>query len=238
MKADFCSFPMTHGWQVLFTLVAFFMNGCAYTPKQDVGDPCRDDLNAPIREFCVVTPNVLWRGAKPDQDDAAWLIEQGVATVVNLELIHDDEHALGQATPEGNRVIEVGYFRVRDWEPLKLVTPRLVDDHIAHFLAIVDQQPKPIYVHCRYGQDRTGTMIAVYRMLMEGVSAQDAIEELRLNRGKWLKVDEKYVRGLSPHRLDEIRRKMVAWIQKLKMDARIVCSKGACASTQRAASGE
>ena len=130
--------------------------------------------------------------------------------------------------PQGDGVIEVGYFHVRDWEPLKLVTPRIVDDHIAHFLAIVDQQPKPIYVHCRYGQDRTGAMIAVYRMLIEGVSEEDAIAELRRNRGNWIDVDEKYVRGLSPHHLEEIRRKMAEWIPKLKMDARIVCSEGGC----------
>ncbi len=72
-------------------------------------------------------------------------------------------------------------------------------------------------------------MIAVYRMLMEGVSEEDAIEELRRNRGNWLEVDEKYVRGLSPHHLEEIRRKMAEWIPKLQMDARVVCSKGAYA---------
>jgi len=229
MKADFRPFPMAHRWQALLTILVISMQGCAYTPKQGDADPCPDDLNAPIREFCVVTPDVLWRGSKPGRSDATWLIEHGVATIVNLELIHDDERALGEATPKGTHMIEVGYFRVRDWEPLKLATPRIVDDHIAHFLAIVDQQPKPVYVHCRYGQDRTGAMIAVYRMLMEGVSEEDAIAELRRNRGNWLKVDEKYVRSLSPHHLEEIRRKMTEWIPRLKMDARIVCSKGVCA---------
>lgn len=66
----------------------------------------------------MVTPNILWRGSKPDQDGATWLIQHGVATIVNPELIHDDEQVLDRATPtpEGDRVIEVGYFRVRDWD--------------------------------------------------------------------------------------------------------------------------
>jgi protein tyrosine phosphatase (PTP) superfamily phosphohydrolase (DUF442 family) len=231
MKTVTRSVRLALSWQVMVTVLALSMQGCAYTPELNATDPCPDDLNAPIKEFCVVTPNVLWRGSKPDQHDITWLMQQGVATIVNLELIHDDERALDRATPEGNRVIDVGYFRVRDWEPLKMVTPRIVDDHIAHFLAIVDQQPKPIYLHCRYGQDRTGAMIAVYRMLMEGVSEEDAIEELRRNRGNWLEVDEKYVRGLSPHHLEEIRRKMAEWIPQLKRDARVVCSQGVCALT-------
>ncbi len=231
MKTCMRPLRMAHGWQAMVTLLLFSLQGCAYVPGKNAADPCPDDLNAPIREFCVVTPNVLWRGSKPDRDDATWLIQKGVATIVNLELIHDDERDLARATPAGDHVFEVGYFHVRDWEPLKLVTPRIVDDHIAHFLAIVDQQPKPIYLHCRYGQDRTGAMIAVYRMLMEGVSKADAIEELRRNRGNWLKVDEQYIRDLSPHQLEEIRRKMAAWIPRLKMDARVVCSQGACAIT-------
>jgi len=223
--------------QILAAVLAFSMHACAYIPEQDAADPCADHLNAPIREFCVVTPGVLWRGAKPDRDDATWLIQHGVATIVNLELIHDDEHALALANPRSDAFYEVGYFRVRDWEPLKLATPRIVDDHVAHFLAIVDQQPKPIYVHCRYGQDRTGAMIAVFRMLMEGVSEEDAIAEMRRNRGNWLAVDEEYVRGLSPHHLEEIRRKMAEWIPKLKMDARVVCSNGACVISPVAGDG-
>jgi protein tyrosine phosphatase (PTP) superfamily phosphohydrolase (DUF442 family) len=223
--------------RITLAVLALKLHACAYTPELNAADPCPDHLNAPIREFCVVTPDVLWRGSKPDRDDATWLIQQGVATIVNLELLHDDKHDLDQASPRGNGVTEVGYFRVRDWEPLKLVTPRIVDDHIAHFLAIIAQQPKPIYVHCRYGQDRTGAMIAVFRMLIEGVSEEDAIAELRRNRGNWLALDEKYIRGLSPSHLEEIRRKMTEWIPKLKMDARVVCSNGACAIADAADNG-
>lgn len=229
-ELDVRSYRMFRGCQCIFTpLFALLMNGCAYAPRQNIADACPDNLNSPIEKFCVVTPNVLWRGAKPDKDEATWLIQHGVATIINLELIHDDRRALGRTTPQDGMVHELGYFRVRDWEPLKLVTPGIVDDHIAHFLAIVAQQPRPIFVHCRYGQDRTGAMIAVFRMLMEGVSQEDAIEELRRYSGLWFQADEKYVRGLSPRRLEEIKRKMTEWIPKLKMEAKFTCANGVCA---------
>src|SRR3989440_12998530 len=60
---------------------------------------CTNDLGSPIPNFCVVTPNVLWRGAKPAQDGAAWLIQHGVRTIVNLELLHDDRRAVSEARP-------------------------------------------------------------------------------------------------------------------------------------------
>lgn len=78
--------------------------------------------------ICVVTPNVLWRGARPDKDGAAWLIQQGVRTIVNLELILDDKRAFGDATVEDANNYEVGYFRIHDWEPLRILAPSIVDD--------------------------------------------------------------------------------------------------------------
>lgn len=212
----------------LTLLFALSMCGCAAASKKSVVGACPNNLGSAIKNFCVVTPNILWRGAKPDKDDAAWLIQHGVRTIVNLELIHDDKRAFGEATVEDANSYEVGYFRIYDWEPLRIMAPSVVDDHIAHFLAIVSQQPKPVYVHCRYGENRTGVMVAAYRVLVEGVSIEEAIEEMRLYKALWLKADEIYIHGLSPKRHEEIRRKGMEWIPKLKMDAQIVCANGTC----------
>jgi protein tyrosine/serine phosphatase len=209
------------------------MWGCASAEKQSAAGACPDNLGSAIKNFCVATPNVLWRGGRPDKDGAAWLIQQGVRTIVNLEFILDDRRAFGDAALEDADKHEVGYFRVRDWEPLRILSPSIVDDHVAHFLAIVSQQPKPVYVHCRYGENRTGVMVAAYRVLIEGVSDEKAIEEMTYYKGLWFKVDEKYVRGLVPERREEIRRKVMEWIPKLKMDARVVCTNGTCAVSDR-----
>lgn len=148
----------------------------------------------------MVTPNVLWRGARPDKDGAAWLVQHGVRTIVNLELILDDRRAFGHAhIEEANHSYEVGYFRIHDWEPLPMWTPSIADDHVAHFLAIVSQQPKPVYIHCRSGENRTGVMVAAYRVLIEGVSDEGAIEEMRPYQGLWFKADEKYLGGCCPN---------------------------------------
>jgi protein tyrosine/serine phosphatase len=205
------------------------MCSCASASKQSVAGACPNNLGSAIKNFCVVTPNVLWRGAKPDKDDAAWLIQHGVRTIVNLELILDDKRAFGDATVEDTNYYEVRYFRIHDWEPLRILAPSVVDDHVAHFLAIVSQQPKPVYVHCRYGENRTGVIVAAYRVLVEGVSNEEAIEEMSRYKALWLKADEIYIRGLLPQRRDEIRRKVMEWIPKLKMDAQVVCENGTCA---------
>lgn len=90
------------------------MCGCASASKQSVAGACSNNLGSAIKNFCVVTPNVLWRGGKPDKNDAAWLIQQGVRTMVNLELILDDKRAFGDANIEDPKNFVVGYFRVQD----------------------------------------------------------------------------------------------------------------------------
>ena len=189
---------------------------------------CTNDLGSPIPNFCVVTQKVLWRGAKPAQDGTAWLIQHGVRTIVNLELLHDDRRAFGEARPTSARRYELAYFRISDWEPNAVLAPALLDDHVAHFLAVVDKQPKPVYVHCRSGQNRTGVMVAAYRVIVEGLSRDAAIAEMRRYQGIWFKADSAYIRSLSSERRYETRRKAAAWMPKLKRDSRIICENAKC----------
>jgi hypothetical protein len=209
-------------------LSALLIGGCPSSSIQSAPIACANDLDSPIQHFCVVTPNVMWRGAKPARDGAAWLIQHRVRTIVNLELLHDDRRVFGQAKLASAGRYEAGYFRIPDWEPNVMLAPSVLDDHVAHFLAVVNAQPKPTYVHCRSGQNRTGVMVAAYRVIVEGVSADEAIEEMRRYQGIWFEADSGYIRGLSPERRERIRRKAAAWVPKLERDSRIICENGKC----------
>jgi protein tyrosine/serine phosphatase len=53
------------------------------------------------------------------------------------------------------------------------------DKTFAEFLALIRKNPgKKIFVHCRVGDDRTGMMIAAYRMADEGWTSKRAMEEM------------------------------------------------------------
>jgi tyrosine-protein phosphatase SIW14 len=45
--------------------------------------------------------------------------------------------------------------------------------------------PKPALVHCLRGADRTGAVVAAYRIMAEHMSSEDAIKEMKLEKYEW-----------------------------------------------------
>jgi tyrosine-protein phosphatase SIW14 len=211
----------------LIGAAALFLAVCATPPAR--ADACSHPLATQIANSCVVTENVLWRGAKPDVTAATELIDRGVRVVVNLELAHDDRDAFRAARPALSQPHEIEYFRVRDWEPNVILAPGLLDRHVAAFIAIMRSQPKPIYVHCRSGQNRTGVMVAAYRVLEENVPVESAISEMAAYQGIWFKNDAHYIRQLTGKQAARLRAMATEQVARLRAEAHLLCTSAGCA---------
>ena len=228
----------TKACQVVFgVLLSLFLSlAGAATDSQTKPTGCEKNLDSPIPNFCEVTPGVLWRGSKPDKDGVAWLIQQGVRTIVNLELLHDDQQTFEQVRPDKKGKYQIGYYRIRDWEPFPAIATGLTDKHVANFLAVMQAAPKPVYVHCRSGENRTGLMVAAYRVIVEGEGKSNVIEaainEMESYHGFWFKTEASYIRGLTPERREAIRREAKKLLSSMKEDALFICNAGTCRSTK------
>jgi hypothetical protein len=207
-------------------VTAAFLLGCA-TPLARA-DACGNPLSSQVANSCVVSKDVLWRGAKPDVAAATELVNRGVRTVVNLELAHDDREAFRDARPSVSQPQGIEYFRIRDWEPNVVLASGLLDRHVAEFIAITRSQPKPIYVHCRSGQNRTGVMVAAYRVLEEGRPIDSAVAEMEGHQGIWFKEDAEYIRQLAGERAARLRAMAAERVENLRAQTHLICTSAGC----------
>ncbi len=123
-----------------------------------------------VANFHQVDQN-LYRGAQPTVDGLRNLANLGVKTIIDLR--HGRERADNEeraAEALGLRYISV---------PMKgLEAP--TTQQIESLLSVLNAADQgPVFVHCREGKDRTGTVIACYRIAHDHWSNDKALEEAR-----------------------------------------------------------
>ncbi len=148
---------------------------------------------AALPNFGRVT-DTLYRGAQPSQAGFGALQQMGVAIVVNFR------EEPWETSTEKREVESLGMQYVGiPWKGKH--TPS--NAQIVQFLDLVRANPQAkIFVHCQRGADRTGTMIAAYRIAVEHEAVPDAVSEMyRFHYDHfWLPQLERYVDSL-PHLL-------------------------------------
>jgi protein tyrosine phosphatase (PTP) superfamily phosphohydrolase (DUF442 family) len=112
----------------------------------------------------------LFRGAQPYAAGITNLARLGVKSIINLRMANESWKAeAAEAQANG-----ITYTNV----PLKGLG-RPTDVQVATLLELIEHLPAPVFVHCRYGCDRVGTIIACYRIRHDHWSNEAALEEAR-----------------------------------------------------------
>jgi protein tyrosine phosphatase (PTP) superfamily phosphohydrolase (DUF442 family) len=107
----------------------------------------------------------LYRGDQPNSRGMQNLRQMGVKTILNLRSFHSDRGKIGETG------LAYEHIYMKPWHP--------EEKEVVRFLKIVtDPKRTPVLVHCQHGADRTGTMVAVYRIAVQGWSKAEAIREM------------------------------------------------------------
>ncbi len=157
MRRTVIRYSLTALWLTALPLLA------AAPPRVRPCEWAQPVLDWPLKNFYRVSDEV-YRSRQPDAADFRALEEAGVKSVLNLRDNHsDDDEAAGTA---------LKLFRV------PTVTDDITDAGMVRALRIIRGAPKPILVHCWHGSDRTGVVIALYRIVVQGWTREAAIDEL------------------------------------------------------------
>ena len=130
-----------------------------------------------VGNFHQLNPQV-YRGAQPTDEGFKNLAHLGIATVIDLREPGD------RSVREGNVVKAAGmrYISV----PMKGMSAPASED-VAKILTLMnDPSVGPVFVHCRRGADRTGTVLACYRIAHDGWDNRKALTEARTLGMHWI----------------------------------------------------
>jgi protein tyrosine/serine phosphatase len=143
----------------------------------------------------------LFRGAQPDEAGIENLQRLGVKLIVNLRM-PNDAWKLEEAKA---RACGIMYTNI----PMGgLGRPNA--EQVDKILALLEASSAPVFIHCQHGCDRTGTIIACYRIRHDQWSGMDALREARLY-------------GMS--RLERGMRSYVEDFEKARKETRLTASK-------------
>jgi protein tyrosine/serine phosphatase len=165
---------------ILFALasVLALVGGCLTIAPSAAG-PRPDNWAIPVAASPGL-PNLhrvnsaFYRSAQPSKEGFVFLGRQAslanedrpIKTVVSLRAFHDDVPLVPEAS--GLRLEQI---RFKTWHP--------EDEDVVKFLRIATTPAmQPVLVHCEHGSDRTGTMVAIYRVAFEGWTKAQATDEM------------------------------------------------------------
>jgi protein tyrosine/serine phosphatase len=121
-----------------------------------------------VENFGKVNDN-YYRGSQPDTEGFTQLKRLGIKTVIDLR---KDSVA---AEPIQVRALGMQYFNI----PMK-ASKAATSEQTDHFFKLVNDSANwPVYVHCKGGRHRTGALTAVYRIVHDGWTADQAYDEMK-----------------------------------------------------------
>jgi protein tyrosine/serine phosphatase len=150
----------------MFRLLFITLLACAGAAGGADRDPkwARKVEQAGLPNLHRITENV-YRCAQPTAAGMRAAEKLGIKTVISLRAFHSDRDELESTKLKKERI----HFNT--WHP--------EEEDILRFLKIVtDTNAAPVLIHCQHGADRTGTMVAIYRMTVQGWTKEDAIKEM------------------------------------------------------------
>jgi protein tyrosine phosphatase (PTP) superfamily phosphohydrolase (DUF442 family) len=107
----------------------------------------------------------VYRSEQPTREGFEEIRAKGIETIINLRDKHSDAPL---AEGLGFQLVDV-----------PMTAGGFSEEDIVKALVAIQSAPKPVLVHCQYGADRTGVVMAMYRIVVQGWAKQDALAEMR-----------------------------------------------------------
>ena len=106
-----------------------------------------------------------YRSEQPTRRGFEEIRDKGIRTIIDLRFGHSDA-----ALIEGLDLVLI-HVGMTAWD--------FSEDDIVRALKAIESAPKPVLVHCQYGSDRTGVVMAMYRIVYLNWPKEEALAEMK-----------------------------------------------------------
>lgn len=107
----------------------------------------------------------IFRSEQPSKKGFRELETMGIKTIINLRRLKDDTKKA-----KGTDLV---------LKKIPLRAAKIVEGDIINVLDMIHTSEKPVLIHCWHGSDRTGVIMAAYRVVFENWDKEKAIQEFR-----------------------------------------------------------
>ena len=138
----------------------------------------------------------LYRSAQPKAIGIENIEKLGVGTIISLRSKQKDE----KLSPSTN--LNLIHIKMRAWKPeyeTAVLLMRILDPNNPNL------DGKPVLVHCYHGADRTGFTIALYRIVYENWTQEEAIDEMINGGYGYHKIWKDIIKFLKELNIDEFK---------------------------------
>jgi protein tyrosine/serine phosphatase len=136
----------------------------------------------------------VYRSEQPDKEQFRALEKYGIKEILNLRYWHsDNRHAKG--TNLTMHRIKMNAHNANDFD-------------VVSALRIIKNRKDPILIHCHHGSDRTGLIVAMYRITFHNISKEDAINEMVNGGFGFHEIYDNILRYINNVNVDNIRKQL------------------------------
>ncbi len=155
------------GSLLVLSFIFFLAQSFVVLPETDINkyEGSAQKIELPGFKNLYKINDSLYRSEQPSKNGMQQLQQLGIKTVLNFRNHHNDKDEAAHT----NLIIE----------RISLNTNKICYSDVVQTLKRMQQAKKPILLHCLHGSDRTGCMIAAYRLVYNNYTKEQAIAELR-----------------------------------------------------------
>lgn len=176
---------------ILFFFIAISFANAGDEPRIRPANWAQPIIGTTLENFYIID-STLYRSSQPGKSEFIMLEKLGIKEVLNLRHYHSDIDEIKGTNLKIHQV--------------KMDAAKIKLAEIIETLKIIKKAKGPVLIHCKHGSDRTGAITAMYRIIFQNWTKEEAIDELINGGYGFHKIYKNIIEFIEKVNIEEIKK--------------------------------